>query len=437
MSRKFSTLFIVAIVISVTFLFSAIFPNKVYADLDNNSTSFPPCDIKIGKTNVTPNGGETVRATRVEGNIKIFDITVCSPDIFNQQNGDQDSTPNYCIANGRQVVASIYRGGLFGWEPIDLTANSSGCYTGSISMKDGDGWKEGGELDIELDGGSGVCGKNMPICHRVSPVLNRSIIEDNEEACNELIDSFKNCSFLSALPKKIIHKDVLTLSGTLPAINTAECNGEAFGTPKFTITHKKTQPLSEALVFGQSFTHDFTASEVGQHVLSIKAEKAINTGTQIIVTEVAECKIGFNVCGEGISGCESNVGTPLEPASANFELCKQVGESQHAACIACTGTDEKKVEGIWTAVGCIKTEPKSIIEAVVRIGIGIGGGIALLMTLVGGFLITTSQGEPKRLQEGKEMVTSAVIGIIFMLFSVVILQFIGVTILRLPGFGTA
>jgi len=65
------------------------------------------------------------------------------------------------------------------------------------------------------------------------------------------------------------------------------------------------------------------------------------------------------------------------------------------------------------------------------------GGIALLMLMYGGFLILTSQAEPERLNYGRRVVTGAVIGLIFALGSVFIVNIIGSGILRLPGFGGA
>lgn len=112
------------------------------------------------------------------------------------------------------------------------------------------------------------------------------------------------------------------------------------------------------------------------------------------------------------------------------------GSDAHEQCVSCVaGREGPGSEGVWTAIGCIPAEPSSIIKAVVTIGVGIGGGVALIMTLIGGFLLTTSQGNPKQQETAKEMITSAVIGLLFVLFSVVILQFIGVTILQIPGFG--
>ena len=47
----------------------------------------------------------------------------------------------------------------------------------------------------------------------------------------------------------------------------------------------------------------------------------------------------------------------------------------------------------------------------------------------------TSQGNPETVKKGQDQFSSAVIGLLFIIFSVLLLQFIGVDILSLPGFG--
>jgi len=125
----------------------------------------------------------------------------------------------------------------------------------------------------------------------------------------------------------------------------------------------------------------------------------------------------------------------------SFKLCSQVSSPKaRAECESCAGiTKENPNEsaGVWTAIGCIKREPTSIVQSLVKLGLGIGGGVSLIMTLAGGFLITTSQGDPKRAEQAKEMITSAIVGLLIIIFSVTILQFIGFDILRIPGFGTS
>ncbi len=79
---------------------------------------------------------------------------------------------------------------------------------------------------------------------------------------------------------------------------------------------------------------------------------------------------------------------------------------------------------------------EGLVTSLLRIGIGLAGGFVLLSILYGSFLLTTSSGDPKRVQEGQEMITSAIMGLLFVIFSVIILRFIGVSILQIPGFGT-
>lgn len=126
-----------------------------------------------------------------------------------------------------------------------------------------------------------------------------------------------------------------------------------------------------------------------------------------------------------------------EPLSEEYAICRQLNPNSQAFqdCRACSGTSAEPTNGIWTAVGCIRSDPQSIVGAVIRIGIGIAGGVALIMILAAGFMFTVSQGDPKRVGEARDLITSAVIGLLFIVFSVSILQFLGVQLLRIPGFG--
>jgi len=67
---------------------------------------------------------------------------------------------------------------------------------------------------------------------------------------------------------------------------------------------------------------------------------------------------------------------------------------------------------------------------------GVAGGIAFLMILYGGFTIMMSAGNPEKLNSGKEIITSAISGLLLIVFSAVILRIIGIDILGgFPGFG--
>ena len=129
----------------------------------------------------------------------------------------------------------------------------------------------------------------------------------------------------------------------------------------------------------------------------------------------------------------------------DFNLCKQIpGEPGEVDCDTASPSTPKgkccdctnNQNGIWTAVGCIRHDGGSIVQSFIKIGLSVAGGSAVIMILIAGLMFTVSRGDPKRTGEAKDMLTSAVIGLLFIIFSITILEFIGVSILRIPGFGT-
>lgn len=93
-------------------------------------------------------------------------------------------------------------------------------------------------------------------------------------------------------------------------------------------------------------------------------------------------------------------------------------------------------DGIQTAIGCISIYgPEALAGSILKVAIGIGGGIAFLLILLGAFQIILSSGNPDKIQAGKELITAAVSGLLLIIFSVFILRIIGVEILQIPDLG--
>jgi hypothetical protein len=94
---------------------------------------------------------------------------------------------------------------------------------------------------------------------------------------------------------------------------------------------------------------------------------------------------------------------------------------------------------IYTAIGCVPVlnndNGASLMTFILRWAVGVGGGIAFLLIVYGGFMVMTSSGNPERLKAGQELLTSAISGLILLIFSVFILKFIGIDILGLNAFG--
>lgn len=100
--------------------------------------------------------------------------------------------------------------------------------------------------------------------------------------------------------------------------------------------------------------------------------------------------------------------------------------------------DEGKYECIEvnTAIGSIPTNPVAFIERLFSIVLTLAGIAALGLLIYGGYTYMISRGDPEKIKGGRETITSAIIGLLFIIFSLVILQVIAGDILNIPGFTT-
>ncbi|HEX6977126.1 MAG TPA: pilin [Patescibacteria group bacterium] len=147
---------------------------------------------------------------------------------------------------------------------------------------------------------------------------------------------------------------------------------------------------------------------------------------------------GHNSCGKGADGLDvcCNPGIivcPPDTAKGKTQDPHQTVGTEYTG-ITC-GTDG---EGINTAIGCIPFgDSTKLISFFLGWGMGIAGGIAFLLILFAGFQIMTSRGDPNRLKAGQELLTSAIAGLILLIFSIFILRVIGVDILQIKEISTS
>ena len=123
----------------------------------------------------------------------------------------------------------------------------------------------------------------------------------------------------------------------------------------------------------------------------------------------------------------AQVAAAADPKAA---VCTQAGANR-AICEQCMSQDK-----IWTGLGCIPFgETVQTVRALMTIGLGISGTVVILTILYGSFMLSISGGDLKRVQEARDAITSAVMGLMFVIFSVTLLRFLGVNLLQLPAFG--
>lgn len=167
-----------------------------------------------------------------------------------------------------------------------------------------------------------------------------------------------------------------------------------------------------------------------------------------VVFQCAPTISGSVQMANGWNSCQANlrievdlttIAGDLETNNDPYFICSsnlKEGSQAYNSCMECYG-DGSGLTGkrIWTSIGCIEQDPRSIVARLITIGTGILGGIFLLRVLAAAFMLTTSQGDVKKTSEAKEMITQAVIGVLFVIFAVTILQFIGSDVMKIPGFG--
>jgi type IV secretion system pilin len=90
---------------------------------------------------------------------------------------------------------------------------------------------------------------------------------------------------------------------------------------------------------------------------------------------------------------------------------------------------------VGTAVGDLATDPAGFIRALFAVLLSVSGGLALLLIIRAGYQMMTSQGKPEQINQARDQLVAAIVGLAFLIFSFVLLQVIGYDILRIPGFG--
>lgn len=124
-----------------------------------------------------------------------------------------------------------------------------------------------------------------------------------------------------------------------------------------------------------------------------------------------------NICNSGISCINGSCGASGVPGSSTDTSDPMAGCGANS---------------INTAIGCIPVgDTNAFMGWILGWAVGVGGGIAFLLIVYASFMIMTSQGVPDRLKAGQELLTSAISGLIMLIFAVFILKFIGIDILKL------
>jgi hypothetical protein len=162
-------------------------------------------------------------------------------------------------------------------------------------------------------------------------------------------------------------------------------------------------------------------------------------GPNVCIVVEYHCDSGYeadsNTC-SAITDSDKCRNSPPYPCVPSGTAVHPVGTPECDTNFWCDCPNQTKLK---TAIGCITilspNGQNAFLADILRWAVGVGSGIAFLLIVYAGFMIMTATGNPERLKAGQELLTSAVAGLILLVFSVFILKFIGVDILGLCKFG--
>jgi len=171
----------------------------------------------------------------------------------------------------------------------------------------------------------------------------------------------------------------------------------------------------------------FSTTSILAGCTQVASNQTTCTGTQTVA-----CSQGYPTPGRiDRFCCDTQKDCDDKKADIQAKISTQMNTSSGSDPMA--GCPENNIN---TAIGCIPVaDTNAFMGWVLGWAIGVGGGIAFLLIVYASFMIMTSSGDPTRLKAGQELLTSAISGLIMLIFSVFILKFIGIDILGLDDFG--
>lgn len=183
-----------------------------------------------------------------------------------------------------------------------------------------------------------------------------------------------------------------------------------------------------------TYTFSFYNANDAQYATSV-CSNVVNVPVEIETSKTTTDTPGCKSSG----GCVENVTTNI---CSGYKCCPDAYMSGsysivYEGSVACGDTVDTKntnetadFEDSFSGFADLTTKTNNIVTA----SMGIAGGIAFLLIVIGAFQIILSAGNPDRVKAGKEMITAALSGLFLIIFSVFILKLIGADILQIPGF---
>jgi len=180
-------------------------------------------------------------------------------------------------------------------------------------------------------------------------------------------------------------------------------------------------------------------AEVGDYL--IKINEQVNEGNNIVGND---CSAGYTYYTLGVrirkgggsfdKNPDGSLALIPDPNGTDLQGNEETFPTPPLPCLTLS-QEGGGCDTVETAIGAINTNATGFIKSIFSLILGLSGGIALLLIIFSGYKLMAARGNPEALTEARDQLISAIIGLLFIIFSLVILQIIGVDILKIPGFG--
>lgn len=186
-----------------------------------------------------------------------------------------------------------------------------------------------------------------------------------------------------------------------------------------------------------SFRADLNQGDQNTQLTPIQTDASGNGTFKTTTKTLPEGSYNLFVYNSGdnqrLEGCSpaftvGKIGSKKATTVAKKQTCADTGDCSVASGKYCDNGS------LSTAIGCVPLQLNTFINALLAWTAGIAGGIAFLLMIFGSLQMVTSQGNPEQLKKGREQFIAAISGLLFIIFSITLLQIIGADILGIPGF---
>lgn len=92
-----------------------------------------------------------------------------------------------------------------------------------------------------------------------------------------------------------------------------------------------------------------------------------------------------------------------------------------------------KGPGVDTALGCVPVQIEEFVSWLLPYLFRVAGGISFLLMVSGFISMATSGGDPKKVEEAKDKITSSITGLLISIFAMFLLKLIAIDVLNIPG----